>query len=501
VSAQATTRITYGNLSRPSRDGLLGLPMGATLACVPFVVVVVLMMARGWILPALLTVVVGGLMVFGLVGFKRQGRSLYARWFLRTAHAVKVRQGNHRYLSGPAGSVPDGTFSLPGILAPSKLSQHTDSFNQPFGMIHVPSTRHYTVVFEAYPDGADLVDQPRIDAQVAYWGAWLAQLGKDSGVVGASVTVETAPDSGVRLNQMVNSNLSPTASPFAEAVVRQLSSELAAASPVITTRIAVTFSGKMRDGSGKDRGREQMAAEIGNRLPALLSGLRETGAGTAVRPCTAQDIVDFTRTAYDPTVATDIEQARAENGTGLSWNQAGPVFAEDHLDKYFHDRAVSKTWQMWAAPRSMFYSETLKPVLTPVAGVLRKRATILYRPVPAGKAADAIQAELNNARWTSSQKQRPTAQQTARMKYAAKAEQEEAQGAGLVRFGMLVTLTCASAEELPRWDHDLPSLGAQAHLSLREALGNQAVAFQAALPLGVVLPDHTIVSSEIREWL
>jgi hypothetical protein len=47
---------------------------------------------------------------------------------------------------------------------------------------------------------------------------------------------------------------------------------------------------------------------------------------------------------------------------------AGPVFAAKEIDLYYHDRAVSKTWQMFEGPRGQFGSKTLRPMLesTPV---------------------------------------------------------------------------------------------------------------------------------------
>ncbi|WP_340290873.1 SCO6880 family protein [Aquipuribacter hungaricus] len=497
----STSVVTYGNFVRPARQGVLGLPMGVALLCIPLVVGVVLMLVQTWYLAAVGTAVLGvvaaGLAVVGT----RQGRSIYSRRLLLGAHRRKTARGDNLYVAGPAGKVPDGSFTLPGLMAPSALSQHADAFGTPFGLLHLRGARHYTVVLEAYPDGDALVDQARIDSQVAHWGAWLGQLALDEDVVGASVTVETAPDSGVRLTRMVQANLVEDASAFARTVIEDVVRELGTGSPIITTRIAVTFSGRSHDGRGRDRGVATMAEEIGNRLPVLLASLWETGAGTSVRACTAQDIVDFTRTAYDPTVATQVEQARAEDGTGLTWAEAGPTFADDQVEQYFHDRAVSRSWQMYEVREGQFHSNALTRLLEPNGGVLRKRVTLLYRPVPAGQAADAIEAELNNAIFTGSQKQQVSARQRARLAYAHKAGEEEAQGAGLVRFGVIVTVTCAAQADFPRLERLVPSLGNQARLRLRPALGNQAVAFQAALPLGLVLPEHSMLPAQLRDYL
>ncbi|MFB7800418.1 SCO6880 family protein [Isoptericola sp. NPDC056134] len=498
MASESVGMVTYGNAMDTRRGGLWGIPMGVTLAGIPVVVLaVVLMVVQLWWW--VLAVIGVSVVLLALLMFTRQGRTVYQRRAIRSAHRRATRRGHTVAVGGPAGKQPGGTYQLPGLMAPSELSEHVDPYGRPFALLALHSARHYTVVIDTHPDGDALVDQARIDSQVAHWGAWLAQLGVEDGIVGASVTVETAPDSGVRLRNMADAKRDKESPSFSREVAAAVVDELATGSPVVSTKIAVTFNGA--DGRGGDRGTAAMAEEIGNRLPELLAGLRDTGASTAVRACRAADIVDSTRTAYDPTVAVQIERARSQNGTGLTWAEAGPAFAEDQIDQYFHDRAVSRSWQMWRPPTGVFYSSVLRRLQAPTKDVLRKRVTMLYRPIPAGDAGAVIESEINNATWTGSQKQRPSARAKARLAYAQKAAQEEAQGAGLLRFGMIVTVTCASTDMLPKLDKVIPSLGNQAKLKLRPALGNQAVTFQAGLPLGVVLPEHSLVPTAMRDYL
>lgn len=495
------SRVTYGNILREGRLGLAGLPIGVTIATAPVIVLAMLFMLRQAWLPALGVTVLGAAGVALMVVAKKQGRTVYERRALRAAYKASVRAGTNLYVAGPAGRVPDGSLRLPGLMAASRLSEHTDSYGNAFGLIRLPAAKHYTVVFEAFPDGDGLVDQDRVDAMVQQWGAWLAQLGVNDDIVGAAVCVETASDPGVRMGRMVRGNIDPSGSQFAHAVAAEVIEDLSTGSPVVSCRIAITFSGKEFDNRGSDRGVQAMAEDIANRLPELLATLRVTGAGGSIRACTAQDIVDFTRVAYDPTVATAVEAARVEGGTGLSWDEAGPSIADAQLDAYFHDRAVSRTWQMWRPPTGMFYSNVLKALVEPTKGVLRKRVTMIYRPVPASQAADEIESEQKNADFSGTEKRRRTARQNQRSLFAAKAAEEEAAGAGLLRFGMLVTASCTSSAELPRLERIIPGLGNRAKLRLRSALGNQEVAFQAALPLGVVLPEHSMMPATLREFL
>jgi len=168
---------------------------------------------------------------------------------------------------------------------------------------------------------------------VAHWGACLAALGNETGIEGASVTVETAPDSGLRLRRNVEDNVADNAPEFGLAVLAEIVDSYPAGAAQIQTRITLTFSGAASEGI-KARGTAEMATEIGNRLPMLLGSLRATGAGSTPRACSAADIVDATRVAYDPSVAMRVEQARAEGGTGLTWDEAGPVYAQAEYDYY-----------------------------------------------------------------------------------------------------------------------------------------------------------------------
>lgn len=494
---------TYGNMTKPGRSGILGLPMGVSLLGVPAILLLVLMMARGWFLPAVVLAVVAVLAAVLILVTQKDGRSIYGRTMLRIMQRRKEKAGKHVYLAGPTGKARDGQVRLPGLLAASELSEHTDSYGNRFGMLRVvgQGVKNYSIVIEAHPDGDELVDQERVNSMVAHWGAWLAQRGIEEGIRGASVTVESAPDSGLRLRRMMAANASQDSSPFATAVAEAIPHEYEGGSPVLTTRLTVTFDGGAIDSSQRDRGVEEMAQDIGNRLPVILSGLGDTGAGTSVRTCTAQDIIDATRTAYDPTTATQIEEARADGGTGLSWSDAGPMFALDAFDHYRHDRGFSKSWTMYEGPRGVFHSNALRRVLEPSADVLRKRVTILYRPIPAARATELVERDINDATFAASQRQRASARDAQRRAAAMKSAQEEAQGAGLVRFGLVVTVSTRDPERFKQLDKQIPASFNQARLRVRPALGNQAVTFQAGLPLGVVLPDHMLLPDEIRDWM
>lgn len=492
-----TAQITYGNIRKPNQVGLFGLPLGALVGLLPLILLMIGMVATGHWAGAGITVLVMAIVVLPAIVPARNGRTLYQRWALRLAHANSEKAGHNVSIAGPAGRHPDGKCRLPGLLAASVLTEQEDSYGNPFGLLSLPGHHHHTIVIEAQADGAQF-DQDVLDSKVAHWGAWLANLDIEGGIVGASVTVETAPDSGLRLRRMAVGNTVQDAPQFALATIGAITAENRADSPVITTRIAITFSGR-GDRDIKNRSTAEMATEIANRLPALLAGLRMTGAGAAVRLSTAQDITDFTRAAFDPSSALAIEEARADGGTNLSWDEAGPIFHRDRFDQYEHDRGFSTTFEMQEGPRGIFYSNCLQRLLAPQRDVERKRVTLLLRPVH--DSAAVVEKNINAENFGASGSRRQTARARMAQDAAHQAATEEAAGAGLVRFGLIVTVTTTDAASLARAARAVTSSVGSARLKLRVALGNQAVAFAAGLPLGVVLPEHTMLPTSVRDAL
>jgi hypothetical protein len=76
---------------------------------------------------------------------------------------------------------------------------------------------------------------------------------------------------------------------------------------------------------------------------------------------------------------------------------------------------------------------------------------------------------------------------------ADQAAQEEAAGAGMIRFTVLVTATVRSEEELDDAARVVQSRAGEARLFLRPMYGCQAATFAAGLPAGVVLTSHTTI--------
>lgn len=466
----------------------------------------------GGLIFSILVTMVGGLFR-GLISFlmlaavlgtiltrDMHGKSLLDRGLARFAWHRAVRSGAHLYKSGPLGWAPWGTHQLPGIAASLRLSEHADAYGRRFALVHAPHASTFTVVVAAEPDGASLVDPEQIDMWVADWGNWLANLADEPGIEACSVTIETAPDTGHRLRQEVLTNMDPDAPPFARAVLNDVMRSYPSGCSTVKAYVALTFSAD-NTATGKKRNADEVGRDLAARLPSLTSELAATGAGSS-RLLAAADVCELVRVAYAPGTATVINQAHAAGEeTGLEWSDVGPSAAKAEWDGYRHDEAYSTTWSMTVAPRSNVPSSVLARLLAPHREIARKRVTLLYRPIDAGKAAAIVESDLRAAQFRASSTSKPTARDALATRSAAATAAEEASGAGLVNFGMLVTATVLDVERIAEARAAVDNLAATARLKLRPVYGAQPAAFVAALPLGVVLSKHLNIPASMRSRL
>ncbi|MGB6162257.1 MAG: SCO6880 family protein [Pseudonocardiaceae bacterium] len=487
-SAAPTVR-TYGQWRLPKGAGLLGLGTAGTgilFAGIIAVLIGVLISLRVGLGVAVVVVAVMAPLVVR-VGGRTGAQAVAARlawWFGR-------RAGQHVYRSGPLSLVPGGTARLPGLLAPSVMLGAQDAYGRDFGLIKVPWSRHYTAVLRCNADGAALVDTAQIDTWVANWGGWLAALAHDPGVAGVSVTIDTAPDSGQRLRGEVTRLIQPGAPALAARVLGEAAASYPAGSAQVSTRVAITWGPTMVAGHREDT---DVTVEIGHRLPALAEGLARTGAGAAV-PMSAQAIAEMVRVAYDPMCGRDVDAVHEAGDTGISWDDAGPVAAQEFWACLRHDSGLSVTWAMEEAPRGAVLSGVLTQLLSPHPRLLRKRVTLIYRPHSPGDAARIVDADVRDATFNATKNPRATARATADLRAAEQSAGEEASGSGVVRFALLLTVTVPDSAALAEAEPVVRTLAATARIRLRRAYGGQSAAFAASLGVGVLLPHHASFGS------
>jgi hypothetical protein len=473
---------TYGNWRRGLRAGLFGLGPIGTGAAFGVMVLAAAMLSVSF-LAALVTAAIGAVLLAPL-SIRVNGRTGLQVIAARIAWWLGRSRRHHMYISGVA-SRATGAHQLPGILARSEVYEVETGRAGTVAVVVIPQSRHYTVTLRCAPEGTDLVDQSVIDARVAHLASWLSALSREPTLVQAQVTVETTPDPGTRLAAEVAATTRPDSPELARKVLDEVVRNYPAGSANVDTRVSLTYAPPF----GRSISHEDMCREVSARLPHLHAGLTGAG-GSAIAPMDAVGLASVMRAAYDPASWLDLLQ-RPE--LVPDWPQAGPVAAREAWDCYRHDSGVSRTWGMVEAPRGVVFARTFSRLTEPDPGLMRKRVTLIYRPYGPAEAAKLVESDKRDAMFTAGKKNRPTARDMVDMAAAEQAAQEEATGAGIVRFTVLVTATVAEESQLDDASAIIRARAGEARLVLRPMYGCQAATFAAGLPAGVVLNSHASI--------
>jgi hypothetical protein len=256
--------------------------------------------------------------------------------------------------------------------------------------------------------------------------------------------------------------------------------------------VSITFAGQLRE-NGVKRTVEDVARDLAARIAGIAQQLSSTGAG-AVRPLSAAELCEFVRVAYDPAAANTLADARAQGApVELSWSDVGPAAADAGWSSYRHDSGVSRTWQMSQAPRGEVFSNVLVRLLEPNASIARKRVTLMYRPIDPARAAAIVEDDIRQANIRATSSNTPSQRARVELAQSERTAIEEARGAGLVQFGMLVTATVLDEAQLQEASVAVENLAAAARVLLRPMYGSQDAGFATSLPLGIVLHDYLLV--------
>ncbi|MBS2993335.1 hypothetical protein AC1659_28970 [Rhodococcus erythropolis] len=483
--------LLYTGWTKPRNSGLFGLTWGTTIVCFVLVIAVMVAMLAGGFKVGLTVLAVSVVVAAPLV-WGRDGRSGYEMTVLRMQWLRTRRRRENIYRGGLFSEMPGGKALLPGVVADTKLYEGEDAAGYRFGMIHMPKLDLYTVVLKAWPQGDEAVDQSMINEWVGEWGVVLASMGQTSDVVSVVPVIDCVPETGNRLLAEVIRQTEPDAPQLAQDSNYEAAELFATEQAQLLPRLAVTFRATT-DARKKDP--SEQAVEIGRRLPGLCAAMRSAGVG--VRPMAASDVISFVRRSTDPASQEDIERADATvEGHGLDWSDAGPISHEERFDQYIHDGARSVTWEMEMAPTGAVDEGVLRRILAPNPDIPRKRVAIVYRPHTAADAVKIVDNDYKNA-LIAEQGGKGIGSVTATLKVeaTARAREEQARGHGLVRFGILITITEPLDGDIPAIDAIIKDLSVQARLKVRRAYRYQAAGFYGSLGIGVILPEHASMPS------
>ncbi|MEU8952268.1 SCO6880 family protein [Streptomyces sp. NPDC048489] len=497
MSTETVTTPTYGNWRRPRRPGLGSFGLVGTFGVFGGLVLTLLVSLIS-LLAALIVIVPMAFLLVPLVVRTQDGRNLYQLVALRIGWFRRRAKGAHTYTAGPLSRQPGGRFRPPGLLSRVTMSEGRDAYDRPFGVLHHPGRNLYTIVLSCEPDGGSLVDPDQTDVWVAAWGHWLARLSHEPQLRGATVIVETAPDPGTRLANEVLPRIKADAPAAARAVMQEVVERYPSASSEMHTYITLTYG----IAPGQKRKKDEVVTELAMRIPGLLAGLIGAGGGSAA-PLSAERITEVVRVAYDPDIAGDVLSVRAQQGgTGLEWEDAGPAAAVETVNSYQHDSGVSRTWLLTLAPRGTVRSHVLRGLMEAAPGTRRKRVALFYRPIDPATSARIVEADRRAAQFmATSGKGMIQARAASEVQAAEQTAAEEAAGAGLVEFSLMVTVTVDSQDQLADAAITVRNLQAGARLSLRPADRMQAAAFTCTLPVGVLPWEYTLVPQVLQEAL
>ncbi|NJQ13531.1 SCO6880 family protein [Streptomyces bohaiensis] len=484
----------YGGWRLPRGIGLWGMTGTQTAVLLALLVVVLITSA----------VDVRGLLYVGPVALV-VALATVARWrgeplLEAIGTAVRWRRGvagGQTAYTSELVTLHDRHHDLPGLLAPVVILSAEDGDGGHYGLAWHRRSGHLTATLRVAAASTALADGDQVDGWVSQWGAWLAHLGHAPMVRWTTVTVDTAPDPGSTLEDYVTARLDPNAPRAATDLVRELVAVSPAASAAVETRVSVTFD--------PSRSPEQLAtfgdavAEVGRTLAGLQHSLGSCGL-TVLGRASAARLAGIVRVAHDPAARGEVARAlayspttggEADPGALLEPGAAAPLAARERRERYEHDSGTSTSWVWTHPPRQAVTSEVLVPLLAPSRWP--KRVSLSYEPYPAAQAAAHLEREVAAADFRQAVRQRQqrpeTATDAADRARATQAAAEEAQGAGLGLYSVVITTTVTDPDDLPCAVADVEQRAGASKIRLRPAYWSQAAAHAATLPLGIYLPD------------
>ena len=480
----------YGGWRRRRGIGLFGLGATGTLAVLGALLALIIVTAAS---PAALLYAGPPVLAAGGLGLARTGGEPLALAALRRMRwRYAETRGYTRYRAGVIAQYSPA-HPMPGVLAPLELLDCEDGYGGRYGIVLDRRSGLMTPTLRVVPASTWLANREDADGWVANWGGWLASLGHLPMCRWVTVTVDTAPEPGTALADMVAAALDPAAPLAARQIMAQLVQAAPAAAADVGTRVSVTFDPKHSTASPADL--TSAAAEVGRSLHGLESALATCGV-TVMGRASATEIACVVRTACDPASRGEVNRLLAQATVGqpdarLSWAEAGPVGASEDPHCYRHDSGISVSWAWKEAPRQTVTADVLARLVAPAAH--HKRVSLQYRPFPAAEATRVLENEVNAAQFRAIYKRRTGRDETARDAYdqarARQAAAEEAAGAGVCLVSLYVTVTVTSEAELPRAVAETEAAAESSKIRLRRMTYSQAAGWAATLPCGICPPE------------
>ncbi len=428
----------YGN---PLRSGSIRLggwfPVRAgVILVVTALVVLICFQTKEFILGLLIAVGVVTYVAIFEIPFGAEDITLMTRARRRLTHMQRVDSGETLFL-GSTFTAQNKGLALPGVLSTLRVRDDVDGLGNPVQLLHHTRADQLSVTIESAPAGISMNTQAKTTDLVTNYASWLSSLSGENGLRGAQVVIDSVFESAAPLAESILSNLKPDA----PAVAQQIARESAGMLPekVAHVRAYTTLGYKISELADDVDG---AAAEVLSMIPRHLKALSAAGAGVSQVLADA-DYADMMYVAYNPHRNAEVAQEIKDDIRAYrSFEGAGPAyFNSSHPRVVFHDGVASMTIMMTEPSKSKITDHSFEKLFAPNRNFLRKRVSLIYRPVP----ASAQHSRVNNAsRATTtevSSKKRRTAFDKKKKAAAEAAMQQAAEGAVIQEWALMVTVT------------------------------------------------------------
>lgn len=428
----------YGN---PLRSGSIRLggwfPVRAgVILVVASLVVLICFLTKEFILGLLIAVGVVVYVSIFEIPFGAEDLTLMTRARRRFTHVRRVDSGETLFL-GSTFTAQNKGLTLPGVLSTLRVRDEVDGLGNPVQLIHHTRANQLSVTIESAPAGISMNTQAKTTDLVTNYAAWLSSLSGENGLRGAQVVIDSVFESAAPLAESILSNLKPDAPEVAQQIARESAGMLP--ERVAHVRAYTTLGYKISELADDTAG---AAAEVLSMIPRHLKALSAAGAGVS-QVMSDADYADMMYVAYNPYRNAEVAQEIKDDIPAYrSFEGAGPAyFNSSHPRVVFHDGVASMTIMMTEPSKSKITDHSFEKLFAPNRNFLRKRVSLIYRPVP----ASAQHARVNNAsRATTTEvtsKKRFTAFDNKKKKAAEAAMNQAAEGAVIQEWALMVTVT------------------------------------------------------------
>lgn len=380
--------------------------------------------------------------------------------------------------------VPHGSLGLPGDAA---ALRHLTDTNSGAVLVHDPHERRLVAIAEVTHRSFVLLDPADQHRRIHGWGQVLATACRSTRLARVQVLERTLAGSGSGLSRWWattgTADGSWPATTYASLIER---AGPAAERHVTTIAIALDLQAAARPIRTAGGGLRGAAAVLAQEMTTLSTALAAADLAP-VRWLPAADLAAIIRSAYDPALATRLDDHPTTNRAGTDHSGlGGPVAVEEHWDRLQSDSAHHAVLWVSEWPRTEVDATFLAPVLLS-SGVTRA-FTLICDPVPAARAARDLRRKKTEYLADAAQRARigqlEDVGQTAEYHDVIQQEADLTAGHGVLRYAGLLAISAPTDTALDAAVAEVEQAAVQASCETRRLVGQQAQAFlAAALPL------------------